>query len=284
MEVALTVASPLRPLLRAGARGHVASSHRRAANLALGGALVALTAPELGAAPWAIQVSVPPTGFAAWLQPGAAVVCDGERLLCGGWALGLRGAATWEPLPRRPQAVPGPGALLAWLARALPGGAAAAPPWTEAMAPRLRRLNAALTAADPACSDAAQALTGLGPGLTPSGDDILAGLTGTLALAAHWQVLPAALAPVVTALASLPVAGRTTLLAAALRQGAARGWLPEYAGALAAALLAGDAEGAALALPRLLALGATSGADLADGVAMAAAVLVHHGAPAVCGS
>ncbi|MEW2357968.1 DUF2877 domain-containing protein, partial [Spirillospora sp. NPDC029432] len=115
--------------------------------------------------------------------------------------------------------------------------------------------------------ECAERIVGLGPGLTPSGDDILAGLLVTLRLVggardpggrAVW--LAGWLGAAVTADAGT----RTTALAATLLHCAASG----AAGAEVAAVLRAVAghEPAAPAVRRLLAAGHTSGADLAAGV------------------
>ncbi|MGN6245491.1 MAG: oxamate carbamoyltransferase subunit AllH family protein [Motilibacteraceae bacterium] len=107
---------------------------------------------------------------------------------------------------------------------------------------------------------AVAALIGLGPGLTPAGDDLLCGALAGLRAAS----LPAAapLADVVRRLA--PV--RTTRLSAALLVAAADGAvLPD----LAALLSAPTPDRAAAALRQLLSVGHTSGACLAAGALLA---------------
>ncbi|WP_307797150.1 DUF2877 domain-containing protein [Actinomadura barringtoniae] len=115
--------------------------------------------------------------------------------------------------------------------------------------------------------EAAERIVGLGPGLTPSGDDILAGLLVSLRLVggavrqggtAVW--LASWLGAAVTADANT----RTTALAATLLHCAAAGQAgAEVAGVLRA--VAGH-ESPVPAAHRLLAVGHTSGADLAWGV------------------
>jgi hypothetical protein len=123
-------------------------------------------------------------------------------------------------------------------------------------------------------------LLGSGPGLTPAGDDVLAGFllgAGALGLdAAAACSAAAALAP-----------ARTTALSAALLWHAARGECIDELAAVAAALtrhdridrnpaehgLTGHAQ-LAPALQRLLAVGHTSGAALAVGLATAATASV----------
>ncbi len=104
---------------------------------------------------------------------------------------------------------------------------------------------------------ATRALVGLGPGLTPSGDDVLTGL-----LAALWRFRAHELAAAVGAAA---IAGQTTALSATLLHCAARG----QAGREVAAVLDGLSGHAPLerAVARLLGAGHTSGADLIWGMA-----------------
>nr|BFE81405.1 hypothetical protein GCM10020093_040060 [Planobispora longispora] len=113
---------------------------------------------------------------------------------------------------------------------------------------------------------AAEQLVGLGPGLTPSGDDMLAGLlvalrhlgTATGTGRAVW------LADWLAAAVTFDARGRTTPISATLLHCAARG---EASGEVLAVLrgLAGR-QSLEPALHRLLQLGHTSGADLAWGL------------------
>jgi hypothetical protein len=135
--------------------------------------------------------------------------------------------------------------------------------------------------------DAAERIVGLGPGLTPSGDDILAGLLVALRIlggsvpggrAAIW--LADWLGAAVTAHADT----RTTALSATLLHCAAKG----QAAIEVAAVLRGIAGQAELrpAVRRLLGAGHTSGADLTWGLlagcraALALAAAPHHRATA----
>jgi hypothetical protein len=105
-------------------------------------------------------------------------------------------------------------------------------------------------------------LLGLGPGLTPLGDDLLAGW-----LAVH-RLLGVATPEVDEVLAG--ARARTTLLSATLLDCAAHGEVvPEFAAWLSA-LATSDAQ---RALDSLLNLGATSGAGLAYGAAVALTTL-----------
>ncbi|MEV4009407.1 DUF2877 domain-containing protein [Nonomuraea angiospora] len=115
---------------------------------------------------------------------------------------------------------------------------------------------------------AAEQLMGLGPGLTPSGDDVLAGLLVTLR---HLGAAAGAdravwLADWLAATVTFDARTRTTPISATLLHCAARGESsPEVT-----AVLRGITGGQALepALRRLHSLGHTSGSDLAQGVAI----------------
>lgn len=113
-------------------------------------------------------------------------------------------------------------------------------------------------------------LLGLGPGLTPAGDDVLAGLL--LGLAARHDLRDPLAAAV---LRHAPA--RTTWLSARLLALAADGLAAPAAVAVADAL-AGHGDDAALtgALPRLLATGHTSGPAMAQGLLLAAETAQRH--------
>ena len=98
------------------------------------------------------------------------------------------------------------------------------------------------------------ALAGLGDGLTPAGDDVLAGYAACGA-AAH---RPACLAELAR--------GRSSSLGLAYLRAAERGELPDAGGALLAAVLAGSAPAAAAAVRGLRSWGASSGAGIGWGI------------------
>jgi hypothetical protein len=104
---------------------------------------------------------------------------------------------------------------------------------------------------------ATDALAGRGEGLTPAGDDVLAGFAGARAAAAR----PVSFSP--------RARGRSSPLGLAYLRCAERGELPEPAGALLQALVAGDAAAAGRRARRLATWGASSGAALFWGMAAA---------------
>jgi hypothetical protein len=142
---------------------------------------------------------------------------------------------------------------------------------TPAITTRLAAHSTALAAAwrdgdTAATAAAAVLLLGLGPGLTPSGDDILMGLLAAL----HWQARLGALPPdpVATLTATVQAAAprQTTRLSTRLLHYAAQGILYEPAMTLGTALLAGDPAAVAAPAHALCAIGHTSGADMALGL------------------
>ncbi|MFI6902914.1 DUF2877 domain-containing protein [Nonomuraea sp. NPDC050394] len=120
---------------------------------------------------------------------------------------------------------------------------------------------------------AAEQLMGLGPGLTPSGDDVLAGLLVTLRHLGKAAGVERAvwLAGWLAATVTYDVRTRTTPLSATLLHCAARGEsCPEVTGVLRALTGRGALEPA---VSRLCRLGHTSGADLAQGVGIGLAAV-----------
>lgn len=109
-------------------------------------------------------------------------------------------------------------------------------------------------------------MLGLGPGLTPSGDDLLAGIVAALV----WQArlgsgqphLARSLANAIKCTASRV----TNHISARFLWHACEGVLYAPAFDVGAALLSGDTAGVKAALPRLLTVGHTTGADLAAGL------------------
>ena len=140
------------------------------------------------------------------------------------------------------------------------------PPLEPAVAAAVAPLREAVRAggARPGPTRAVAGLVGLGGGLTPAGDDVLAGVLVALrALERGGHTESGHLA---TGVARAAGCRATTTLSAALLQDAGRGWcVPE----LAAFLTDVDGRGEpALAVSRLLAVGHSSGAAMAHGAVL----------------
>ncbi|CAA9314816.1 MAG: hypothetical protein AVDCRST_MAG07-833 [uncultured Frankineae bacterium] len=154
-------------------------------------------------------------------------------------------------------------------------------PLSAALRTGSAQVSAALAALDVAAARrAADALMGLGPGLTPSGDDVLA---GALVACARLRTTPGAAALAATAdglgeHVSRTARGRTCALSAALLRHAARGAAAPAVLDLVDALTGRPALRPAL--NALLAVGHTSGADTARGVLAAAQALCARARPA----
>ncbi len=200
------------------------------------------------------------------VAPNAAAEVGGGRIVVGD--LTVSAAAWWDPRPRLPSARP---ALLPEGVRQLrttlygegvPHSAFALPGLPTGPGGPLAALRGAVRRADlDAALRTATRLIGIGPGLTPAGDDVMAGTVAGLVLLGH----PAAprFAAGVTALAAC----RTTELSRALLRHAAAG---RVSGEYAAVLHALVGEGAlAPAVEALLTSGATGSRGTALGLCTA---------------
>ncbi|WP_030144968.1 DUF2877 domain-containing protein [Spirillospora albida] len=229
--------------------------------------VLALVASDAGRPPNAVVIAAPRRDRPFQdVREGADAALGEGRADIGGLHVRIR--RWWDP---RPALGPLPPAVLARGVRALEtaltaagmtGGGLAGHPDPLLLADRCAAGDLA------GAVEAAERIVGLGPGLTPSGDDVLAGLL--LALrhvggavrgggdTARW------LADWLGAAVTADAGTRTTAPAATLLHCAAAGG----AGAEVAAVLRGVAgsEAPSAAARRLLAVGRTSGADLAWGV------------------
>ena len=175
-------------------------------------------------------------------------VSDGT-LVAGPVAVLLDGCRRWAPsLPERLKADPE-----AWHGLAAGVDVDLAPVW-EAVKHDLRRGDLAAVFGR---------LAGRGPGLTPSGDDVLAGILLACATDSARRV----------ALGRLARTARTTTLSRAYLRWAAAGQSIQPAHALLDAAGSGDGDAMVRAAQSLAAVGATSGRALTAGLALAATEL-----------
>ena len=218
-------------------------------------------------------------GAGAVDSPWAGQVCAGDAVRVGAGCVRLRGmsihvARWWAPARPHPVdhewlalATPMLLRLLSERAVALPGAAST----------NLRCLRRSLATGDQGgARRAVDAMLGLGPGLTPAGDDAIAGLL----LAVRHLGGPGLPGPALFATEQLgayvvmTAPGRTTAVSAALLGLATQG----HAAPQVIAVLDALATGCGLpgALSGLLRLGHTSGGDLALGVAAGARLVVRQ--------
>jgi hypothetical protein len=235
---ALVVGPGARRALRDGGAGAVELAFGPGGYVRLGEDRVLLAPARSPLGPLSILVAGLARGD---LVPGdRAIVADGA-LVAGGLRVELAGARE-PPAPRAGRLRP------RWRA-ALAAALEVVAPAPAALAPGLD----ALAAGDSA--GAVARLAGRGDGLTPAGDDVLAGY-------AAWRW--ARHVPV-----ALPAADCAPLGRAYLRC-AERGELPQPAAAVLAAILAGEPPAAARRARRLADWGASSGAALLWGLAAGA--------------
>lgn len=196
-------------------------------------------------------------------EPVGWGVRQGEEVFVGGGDVrfpGLRVQAvrTWRPLRVEPaRAVVAAGAALAALVADHPWRGAA-----EDVVGRLQR-------GEPV-EPAVAGLVGAGPGLTPSGDDLLCGVLLALRLRGDESAREALWAAV------RPRLGATTSLSGSLLTEAAEGYAVPALVRLAGAVAARDGEGALELAAQVAAIGHTSGTDLLAG--FVTAVQEHVGA------
>jgi len=256
-----------------------------------GGDVVALVTPQVGDGPLNVVLDSV-AGLFAGIDPGTPATLEGEQLCIGGLGVDLRGAAVWEPRPdwealraRRAVLLAGlpllrtlclryapAGSLLGLLGAPLPDDAPSRAIFSTAQ-PAAEVLGEGWAGNLARLQEGAAGLAGLGGGLTPAGDDFLAG-----ALLWAWLAHPAP-APFCQVLAEVAIP-RTTTLSAAFLRAAARGECSAAWHALLAALSeAAEAEIAA-AVREVLAHGATSGADSLAGFLYLVDVPLQRGFPA----
>ena len=150
-------------------------------------------------------------------------------------------------------------------------GIATQPSPADPLAARfLRRLNVAHAALQKGDTKEAVAsvmrLLGLGPGLTPSGDDFLAGLVTALVWQSRLDTACSELADKLVAAIRETAPSRTNHISARMLWHACDGLLYAPAMELEAALFSGDSSVATTALPGLLSIGHTTGGDIAAGL------------------
>lgn len=256
-------------------RGFVHSVFERVINVtAEDGDLFTLAARDIGNAPWTLIADA--EGFReAGIKPGdkvhagSNVVYVGERL-----RIHLDGACAWQAeLPRYPHDDSRLQSNVAWARQECAQAAfrpaaeadttAAGDKMAQLIQRRTSMLREALIEADiDSARRHGQALLGLGPGLTPSGDDYLVGLFAVLNMPGS----PCAeLVPVCAAIVE-PARERTHAISVAALRAAARGRVLQPLSSLMCAMQRGSAHEVRPVLDRVLAIGSSSGADMIAGM------------------
>jgi hypothetical protein len=109
-------------------------------------------------------------------------------------------------------------------------------------------------------------LLGLGPGLTPTGDDLLSGMIACLVWRARLGELPGSFVECLADVIEAEAPERTNRISARLLHYASRGILYAPAMDLGSALLAGKVDQVDAPARSLLKIGATTGSDVAAGL------------------
>jgi len=260
-------------------RGRVQAAFARAVHVRAGDEVITLG--DLGVPPHPYTIAWPRFGEVAAV-PGDAVELSGEALTVGGVRALLGPMRTYAPRQVAPRWA-GPAALARAVAQARATAAGlrwrgglhawlspdgAADGWSRALLEGARPGIAAATDATRARSwtklaEAATQLAGLGPGLTPSGDDFLAGLLAAIryhGTTAGYPVPQAALDEV----AARASAGTTTYSGFLIRC-AARGLVSEPVERWLTAMHAGSRANVA-PTAAVAAIGHCSGVDLLAGL------------------
>lgn len=255
--------------------GVVHSVFQRVVNVTGGdGQLFTIAARNIDNAPRTLVADAPGFDGLGLVRGGKVDAAADAITLQGRVRIRLEGARPWHAaLPRYPdddarlrgnvgyaREHAGSGAFGAASRADEPGPTALMP---QLIARRTAMLRAALVRGD---ADAAQrhgqALLGLGPGLTPSGDDYLVGLFAVV----HMPGSPcAAWVPVCAAIAA-PASERTHAISVAALRAAAAGRVRESLSSFLLALVAGGHADVLPALSRVLAIGSSSGADMVEGM------------------
>jgi hypothetical protein len=318
---ALTIGQPAADLLDAtNGWATVHSAFARAANIRLGNTLLTVATPGIQNLPYGLLCAAGSADFYRRLRPQTRVRVTGRRLFFPEAGLQIDGsaAAVWSPRLRLPVA-PATGAALRprmatvhalALARAeatggrgltylLPHLAAllAHPAMAPAALTGVRRdhfdtvaallsaVRAAARSGQPATIvGAGERLLGLGIGLTPSGDDVLAGLLTTLIVTAPQATAVAAVAATQT-LAALATR-RTTAVSAGYLLQAGQGYVTERLGNLLTSIVVdgGRAPGRLNErAAKMLAHGATSGAELVLGLLLGLSIVLEETGGCACG-
>ena len=279
----------LLPALSIGSRvaldgaGRVRSVYRQACNIELdGGALLTLLSADLGNLPHGIRCVLPePQDLRGRLRPGQAVAGNGSRLRIAqaGVTIERSRAAWWRcELPACDvYARPAVEAMLAALAvlreYALRGGFAPlvlndtdpGSPLEQAIRRRLLNslplLDRGAASLDPAQAvKALEQLAGLGPGLTPSGDDFIVGYLASLTSRCQ---LERGLRPFLNRLTGplARLAGASNPISRQFILNAVEGEFAEGLTQLVAAIAAPDRQLAREAAERVASMGHSSGCD-----------------------
>ena len=265
---ALSLSTALTWLLNApNVACHVLSVHERACNLVTSeGDIVALVHPDLGNGPFHVLVNLPLPFTQHMPSDGKAHVVAGVLHL-GSARVDLREVALWSPhIGRQPAHLRPAQALRIISGIHRPDGGAIsqaeriAQGTIRALLPRLAK-EVAYTGVEAHIRAILEEMIGLGPGLTPAGDDAVLGFLAAMWIWGGTRVPVARMAVIVDEVARTA----THRLSRAWLRAAGEGKFAEPWHLLARAVARGDEAGLQESARRILETGATSGAFALDG-------------------
>lgn len=279
-----------RQWIREGGKARVLHVFERSCNLINeSGEILSLVTADLDVGPFSMLVEALTPAFDGWVKQDTLVSLGGHRLILGGVNIDLHDAQTWEPHPDWEALRQSLHDLIDWLPIMREVLATHAPENSLGRLPlRSRASGGAMThlgtgfsesflqvasfLASTLCQglvqgdlDAIQSgaagLAGLGPGLTPAGDDFILG-----AALATWLIYPYKRAQRLVALVATSAVPRTTLLSAAWIKAAGRAEAGKRWHKLFDALAAKNKAMFEQSLVNLVAVGHTSGSDAMAGL------------------
>ncbi len=270
---ALQITARARRWLEQSSGGRVLGVYEQAVNLANpAGELLVLATSTVGPGPFSLVLSPDVAPLARHIAAGDSVRVSAGLLEVGRLEVTWAEAETWEARPGwsrlHDRSLPLPALRQLLLAVAPPDSladlllpsSAARNRWAQAAEPGAHLLAQGLAAANQTLGRrGAAALAGLGPGLTPAGDDFLMGV-----IYYGWATEPVARAATWAAALVGAAAPRTNQLSRAWLRAAGRGETGRAWHGLVAALAQGEAV-LGPAVQAIVSTGHTSGADALAG-------------------
>lgn len=291
---AISIGPTTLKILKEGAVGEVHSVFERAFNVLIGGELVGIARGDVSKGPFNITIDLSSDIDArSFVRKGMRVSVAGDSLVIGEeLTILLKGAEVWEPRRGVTKALDVESVRRnLTLARELAGGREEGlgqlVPHVESIVsgapfddpqlnqvsrvalPHITVLASAVKSGDlRLVRQSAKNLVGLGPGLSPSTDDMLAGLMAGLRWTVNSFRGDVARVDEINRTIVTHVAGDTTLLSQQLLKHAARGEVNEAVGGLLEAILAGEPKDVKVAAEKVLAIGESSGVDISVGISL----------------
>ena len=291
--VAVDYSRPIQPIFeQEPSVGTIHSVFRKAVNITHDSTILALLSDELPRMPNSVRLrSVVTDKLLPNLQPGMKVCVGNDKLAipsCN-FSFHLSDTPLWEPRPdvtayqwHRETVAQHTRLLTQFFAqKQLQGGLAPLigslfleqlpqeTPLSRMAMPKLRLLAQASWQQNIAgIEEATLGLAGLGPGLTPSGDDVLGGFAATMALLSPQLSADSISRKHIASTIAAVAKPRTTKLSAVLLEFASRGEVSEQFGTLLLSLNlpTEEFETVQKATDRVLAFGASSGGDILLGM------------------